>query len=338
MSPFPTPAWRAAPILFALCMACATSSSAAAPASQGARLQSQLQGFARQARPAQLGIAVTDFSSGASWGVDADVPFIMMSVFKAPVVAATLAQIEAGTLSADQHLTLTRGDLVEGSAVPSVGAQLQAGRTDFTVRELMTGAVMQSDSTAADALVKLLGGPQVVTTFLKGKGITGMHVDTDERGIGLVSENLAPGQALPAHETAAQAKARERRGYAAMLADPRNRSTPAAAVDFLHKLSDGALLSPASTQFLIDLMRKQTVPFRLRGGIPPGADFADKTGSSATVEGKNAAWNDIALLTLADGRRIGIAVFMKDTAMPKRQRDALFAAIARAVAAGVTGP
>lgn len=318
---------------------CPVTQARAAPmvhaATQPDRLQSQLALFARGALPAQLGIAVLDLTSGKTWGIDADVPFIMMSVFKAPVAAAILSQVDAGTISFDQTVALAPGDVVEGSAVPSVGDQVQAGRTRFTVRELLVGAVSQSDSTAVDALIKLAGGPQTVSAFLQRNGIAGMRIETDERDIGRVSNHLLPGQAMPVHETEAQALQREKLGYADMLADDRNRSTPAAAVDFLRKLAAGQMLTPQSTALLIDLMRKQTVPSRLRGGIPAGADFADKTGSSNTVEGRNAAWNDIAIMTLADGRRIFIAVFMKDTAMPKPKRNALFADIARAVAAGV---
>lgn len=299
------------------------------------KLQSQLITFARSALPAQLGVAVRDLSSGKTWGVDVDVPFIMMSVFKAPVAAAVLSQVEAGKLSMDQSVTLAPGDLVEGSAVPSIGDQLEAGRTRFTVRQLLVGAVSQSDSTAVDALIKLAGGPPTVTDFLQRNGIAGMHVDTDERDIGRVSNHLLPGQTMPPHETKAQALQREKLGYADLLADSRNRSTPSAAVDFLRKLAAGQLLAPQSTALLIDLMRKQTVPSRLRGGVPAGADFADKSGTSLTVDGRNAAWNDIAIMTLADGRQICVAVFLKDTAMPKPKRNLLFADIARAVAAGV---
>jgi beta-lactamase class A len=332
---------RSASLSLVLCAALASAICPIACAARGAtaqqsdQLQSQLVAFARAVRPAQLGIAVLDLSSGKTWGVDTEVPFIMMSVFKAPVAAAILSQVESGTLSMDQSVTLAPGDVVEGSAVPSIGEQVEAGRTRFTVRELLIGAVSQSDSTAVDALIKLAGGPQTVSAFLQRNGIAGMHVDTGERDIGRVANHLRPGQPMPVNETEAQVLRREKLGYQDMLADGRNRSTPSAAVDFLRKLAVGQLLNPQSTALLIDLMRKQTVPSRLRGGIPAGADFADKTGSSMTVEGKNAAWNDIAIMTLPDGRRVFIAVFLKDTAMPKPERNVLFADIARAAAAGV---
>ena len=307
----------------------------AASAQEQGDLQSRLAAFAHRARPAQLGIAVLDLSSGKRWEVNGDVPFVMMSVFKAPVAAVVLARIDAGKISLDQRVTLAPADLVAGSAIPSVGQKLQAGQTLFTVRELLVGAVSASDSTAVDALIRLVGGPQTVSDYLRGHGITGLHVETGEGEVARVSNHLRPGDVLPAHETEAQILKRRQLGYADLLADPRNRSTPSAAVDFLRKLAAGELLSPQSTRMLTDLMRKQTIPFRLRGGIPAGADFGDKSGTSSTVGGKNVAWNDIAFMTLADGRQVFMAVFLKDTALPKPQRDVLFAGIARAVAAGV---
>lgn len=315
--------------------AAAPTVSTPAAAWSAAALQTQLQQFARRARPGRLGIAVLDVSSGQRWGVDADEPFIMMSAFKAPVVAAVLDRVDAGTLALEQQVTLAAGDFIGGSAVPSIGAQLQAGKTVFTLRELMLGAVTQSDNTAVDKLIKVLGGPQAVTAFLRRHGIEGMGVETDERDIARVADHLQPGETVPPHETRAQAARREKLGYADLMADPRNRATPRASLAFLQKLSAGELLAAPSTALLIDLMRKQTIPSRLRAGMPPGADFADKTGTSVSAGGRTAAWNDTAIVTLADGRRICIAVFLRDTAMPRPTRDALFADIARAVAAGV---
>ena len=337
-----------APAMFAALAAflpagAATSATAATSAAKAAAtsapapddLQSRLAVFAHRAQPAQLGIAVVDVSSGKRWGVNADASFVLMSVFKSPVAAAVLSQIDDGKIAFDQRVTLTPADLVDGSAIPSVGEKLEAGQTVFTVRELLVGAVSESDSTAVDALIRLVGGPQVVSQYLRSHGIAGLHVDMGEGEVARISNHLRPGDVMPAHETEAQTLKRTKLGYADLLADPRNRSTPAAAVDYLRKLTAGELLSPQSTQLLMELMRKQTIPFRLRGGVPAGADFGDKSGTSSTVAGKNVAWNDIAFMALADGRQIMMAVFLKDTAMPKPQRDVLFADIARAVAAGV---
>ncbi|WP_041270375.1 serine hydrolase [Frateuria aurantia] len=78
----------------------------------------------------------------------------------------------------EHTVTLTRSDVVCGSAVPSIGAHFHGGRMTYTVRQLLAAAVSDSDNTAVDALLKLVP-PQEVTTFLRAHGITGMRVDAD---------------------------------------------------------------------------------------------------------------------------------------------------------------
>jgi len=296
------------------------------------RLQQALATAARRARPGTLGLAVLDVRSGARAGVRADEPFPMMSVFKAPVAAALLAQVEQGSLSLAQEVTVTRADLRDGSAVPSIGAQVEAGRTSFTIERLLQGAVSESDNTAVDALLRVMGGPSVVMAFLRAHGIDGMRIDLDEGGISDIFNDLRPGQVAPSNESDQAFDQRRQRGYRAFLADPRNRSTPAAAVEFLRKLQGGELLSPASTQQLLRLMAGQTLPNRLRAGVPQGVGFADKCGTSSTQQGRVAAYNDIGIMTWPDGRIVIIAAFLSDSSASALQRDALLADLARAVA------
>jgi beta-lactamase class A len=101
----------------------------------------------------------------------------MMSVFKTPVAAATLTRVDRGKPSMEQAVTLARADLKLGSAVPSIGACFHGERMTFTVRQLLGAAVSESDNTAVDALIRLVGGSQVVTALLRAHGIAGMRVD-----------------------------------------------------------------------------------------------------------------------------------------------------------------
>jgi beta-lactamase class A len=171
----------------------------------------------------------------------------------------------------------------------------------------------------------------VVARFLRGHGIEGMRVDMDEAAVGRIFWQLQPGQSPPADETEPAELARLHRGYQAFLTDPRNRSTPKAAVDFLRKLWAGQLLSAASSRYLLDLMTAQTVPHRLRDGLPAGAALADKCGTSYSLEGRIAAFNDIGIVHWADGRAVIVAAFLTDSTATPTQRDALFAELAREV-------
>ncbi|MBD8899637.1 class A beta-lactamase [Rhodanobacter sp. DHG33] len=297
-----------------------------------AALQAKLEALATRAQPGVLGIAVLDPQSGERWRVNAERAYPMMSVFKAAVAAAVFARIDRGELSMTQTVTLTRADIVDGSAVPSIGAHFHGDRMNVTVSQLLTAAVSESDSTAVDALLRLVP-PQDVTAFLRAHGIAGMRVDTGEAGVSRVFEQLAPGQQPPADETAQAQELRLQRGYRAYLADRRNRSTPDAAADFLRQLQRGALLSPASTRALLALLQAQTQPNRMRQGVPGNVRFADKCGTSYTLDGLTAAYNDIGILTWPDGRSVIVAAFLTVSTASKAEREALFADLARTVAA-----
>jgi len=294
-------------------------------------LQQALDGLATKARPGLIGIAVVDVGSGKRWSVHGSEPFPMMSTFKAPVAATVLDLVDQGKLTLDQEVTLATSDVQDGSAVPSVGAAVKGGRTRFTVLDLLVGSVTQSDNTAVNALIKLVGGPAVVTAKLKSAGIEGMRVDMDEVGIEEIFEQLPKGTAPPKGETDAQENARLARGYAAFLADPRNCTTPQAAVDFLGKLASGKLLTPSSTTLLMKLMRDVVIPRRLRAGLPNGTDFASKTGTSGSFNGHRGAYNDIGIITFPDGRRVLISALLRDSPATDAQRDALFANIGKTV-------
>lgn len=301
------------------------------------QLQQSLNELTARARPGLLGITVLDLDSGAQARVNADHAYPMMSVFKAPVAATVLAQIDAGHLSLAQKVTIARADVVGGSAVPSIGAHFRGDSMTFTVNELLTAAISESDNTAADALVRLVGGPKVVTAFLRAHGIEGMRVDMDEAEVDRIFEGTAHGEQIPANETAQQSLARLRRGYRDYLSDPRNRTTPDAAVEFLKKLWKGQLLSAKSTQHLLQLMYKQTIPRRLRGGLPEGVRLADKCGTSASFEGNTAAYNDIGIMTWPNGHTVIVAAFITDSRADKAERDAIYADIARGIGEAVSG-
>lgn len=173
--------------------------------------------------------------------------------------------------------------------------------------------------------------------LLRAHGIAGIRVDRSEEEIAEQFQQRRNLRAAGATETAAPRATRQGRptrgGYAAYLRDPRDRATPDAAVLFLRKLWRGELLSPASTRHLLALLYAQAVPDRLRAGIPAGVRLADKCGTSYTVEGRTAAFNDMGILTWPDGDTVIVAAFLADSHAPDTRRDALFRTLARTVAA-----
>ena len=180
-------------------------------------------------------------------------------------------------------------------------------------------------------MIRLLGGGQVVTEFLRKHGVDGMRVDLGEGDISRIFDDTTGGQTIPTDETEEAALARRRRGYRAYLNDPRNRTTPDAAADFLDKLWSGRLLSVQSSKRLLDLMYGQTKPVRLRAGLPADVRFADKCGTSYSLDGETAAYNDIGILTWPNGHTVVVAAFLTGSQADKKARDALFAEIGKDV-------
>jgi beta-lactamase class A len=69
---------------------------------------------------------------------------------------------------------------------------------------------------------------------------------------------------------------------------------------------------------------------RIKGELPAGTIVMQKTGSSGTRGGMAAATNDIGLITLPDGRRLAIAIFVTDSKADDATRDSVIARIAKA--------
>jgi beta-lactamase class A len=70
----------------------------------------------------------------------------------------------------------------------------------------------------------------------------------------------------------------------------------------------------------------------MRQGLPRGVQLADKCGTSYTLAGLTAAYNDIGILTWPDGHRVIVVAFLMASPASKTERDALFADLARTVA------
>jgi beta-lactamase class A len=317
-------------VIRGMALSLAMGSAFAAPAD--ASLKTSLERIASEARPGTMGIIVMDPASGKTVKVNDGRPYLMMSAFKAPIAAAVLARVDSGEIKLGQTVHLVPGDIVPGSAVPSLGKRLEAGPVDASVEELLRAAVTQSDNTAVDALLKLLGGGPVATRFLESKGIHGMRIDFGERELSLRLNDLKSGEKPPADESDEAADRRVKRGFGEVLSSHVNSTTLDGAATFLDKLQSGALVSPSSTNMLLGMMTAQVIPNRIRAGLPAGFQLADKTGTAGTYHDRLGAWNDMGIVTAPDGRRIIVAIFLSDSPATPKQADAWFAEIGRLVA------
>lgn len=294
-------------------------------------LQRTLTELADQAKPGTLGIEVKDLENGRTWRVNAEHAFPLMSVFKAPLGATVLSKVDTGALLLSQPVTIRRSQLM-GSGVSQIAATFRGSEETFTLRQLLQAAVSHSDNTAADVLLKLVGGPSVVTAFLRAHGIRNMRIDRGEDEIAREFQVRTAQRAEESKRSPAQREARLRRGYLAYLEDPRDRASPGAAVQFLEKLWQRELLSPESTRLLLNLLYQQRIPDRLRAGLPRRVRLADKCGTSYQIDGMTAAFNDIGILTWPDGHTVIVAAFLTASPASDDRMNALFKELAQAVA------
>ena len=70
---------------------------------------------------------------------------------------------------------------------------------------------------------------------------------------------------------------------------------------------------------------------RIKAGVPAGVTVMHKSGTSDVTNGLAHATNDIGLITMPDGRRLALAIFITDSHADDNTRDTVIAQIARAI-------
>jgi beta-lactamase class A len=319
---------------FALAFACLAATPALADWDK-ARLDAGIRRIEQETK-GRLGVALLDLKDRAQWSHRGAENFPLQSVFKLPLAVGVLQAVEAGKLKLDQSITVTRKDLSLYHSPLAKG--FKGERNAYPLRELLALSTSQSDNTAADLLLRLIGGPQALTKVLRDGDIAGISVDRYERVfqpeiLGLPGYGWDQAIDTAAFYKAIQAipAAERRKRLEATLADRRDAATPEASVAFLEGLAKGTWLREPAHHALVDKLAadSRTGPQRIKAGLPKGARFAHKTGLGPSADGLNHATNDIGLVTLPDGRRFAIAVYLAGSTADVKAREAAHAAVAR---------
>jgi beta-lactamase class A len=264
-------------------------------------LQRQIQGIAADAH-GRVSVACSLPESSLNCDLDPHARPPMQSVFKFPLAVTALHLIEQGKLSLDQSIRFLPGDRILPHTHSPLQDKYPEANVNVLLRELLGLAVSQSDNVAADIVLRTIGGPAIVNDYMDSIGVSGFHLEDGEDGL--------------ARDVAAQ--------Y-------RDWFEPAGAVQLLRRISDHSPVTPEHTQTLLQWMQETpNGALRIKGMLPPGTIVMHKTGSSGTREGVTFATNDIGLITLPDGRRLAIAIFVTDSRAGEDARDAVIARIAKA--------
>ncbi len=316
----------------ALCLAApsfTTTAAAQTTASQASSLQAAFARLASQT-DGTVGVAVQRVGGKAITTLNAGTTFPMASTFKIAVAGAIFDRIDRGELTLATMVTVDPSVIVNSAGIAE---QLPHPGIALSVHNLLELMLTRSDNSATDILVAKAGGTAAVTAWLSKVGISsGQRVDGDtarliyraldiEPGPGTFRENID--RAFKA-DPAKRERDLKRMPNAPFNRDPRDASTPEAMVQLLDTIATGKALSAPSTRTLIEIMERcVTGEKRLKGLLPQGTTVAHKTGTLMSIA------NDVGLVTLPDGSKFAIAVFVKGDTKGSEAQDRVIAEIAR---------
>ncbi|MGQ9350256.1 class A beta-lactamase [Mycolicibacterium gilvum] len=255
--------------LFAL-TACSTQTVLADPARPLPPPEERIAALAAR-HDARIGLYAADLDSGATLAFGDTDTFAVCSTFKTYAAGAVLQRVQQGRLGLGDTVLIEAADIRPHSPVtePRVG-------TAMTLAELCQAALQQSDNAAANGLLRVLGGPSVITEFARSIGDDRTRLDRWEVEL----NSAVPG-------------------------DPRDTSTPRALATGYQALLTGDVLDPIGRRQLVDwMLANQTSS--MRAGLPAGYTSADKTGS-----GDYGSTNDVGIAFGPAGQRLLLAVMTR---------------------------
>ncbi|MBX7249316.1 MAG: class A beta-lactamase [Caulobacteraceae bacterium] len=296
-----------------------------------ARIQALGAGF-----DGDVGIAVLDLQTGwtTSWPGAKAMP--QQSVAKLWAALALLDAADRGGVRLNEPVVVTRDDLsiFHQPIRPEV---MKPGGLHTTLDQLLRGALTQSDNAANQFIVGRVGGPQAVQAVLDAKGLKGIRFGPGERVLQPAIAGLTWRREYSYGKWFWRArafvpKAERQAALDRYLKDPMDGATPLSIVRALARLQKGELLSPGSTRLMLAVMAmSETGPNRLRAGLEPGWSMAHKTGTGQVLDAVSTGYNDVALITAPNGRVYAVAVMIASTERSIPERQALMAAVSRAV-------
>lgn len=254
-----------------------------------------------EAMPGRFGVYVKHLGDDRTVNYRADRDWYLASTVKVPLAVALMQLAEGGELSLDQELILADSDFVDGS-----GDLLwhDPGHR-FSVDDLIGRSIRDSDSTATDMLVRLLGeerlNAQIRETMVEGLGPVTTILQVRYDAYGEIHPDVAELSNLDFIDIRA---AEDHEGRYRLLIekldiDPEMAQVGSASEAFasyyqrginsgtletfgllLERLAGGELLDREHTQRLLEHMEGVTTgDRRIKAGLPANARFAHKTGT-----------------------------------------------------------
>jgi beta-lactamase class A len=242
----------------------------------------------------RIGVAALDTSTNKRIDYRQDERFPMCSTFKFLAVAAVLKRVDEKKEKLDRFVSYGAKDILENA--PVTEAHLKDGA--MTLSALCQAAIEQSDNTAANLLLDVIGGPAGLTKFARSVGDQVTRLDRKEPDLN-----------------------------SAIAGDERDTTRPAAMCSDMQRLLLGDVLSESSRRQLEAwLTRNETGGSMIRAGVPKDWIIGDKTG-----RGSNGATNDIAIMRPPGRAPILLAIYSVGSTATANDRQAAIAEAAKIV-------
>jgi len=243
----------------------------------------------------RIGVAAVDTSNNKHLDYRAEERFPMCSTFKFLAAAAVLKRVDEKKEGLERFVPYNTKDILEYA--PVTKEHLKEG--GMTLGALCEAAIEQSDNTAGNLLLNVIGGPAGLTNFARALGDRVTRLDRIEPEL----NSAIPG-------------------------DERDTTTPVAISSNMQRLLLGDALSEASRRKLDDwLQRNETGGSMIREGVPKTWSVGDKTG-----RGANGATNDIAIIRPPGRAPILLAIYSVGSTATENDRAAAIAEVTKVVA------
>jgi beta-lactamase class A len=245
----------------------------------------------------RLGLAITDTGSGERFAWRGGERFPMCSTFKFALAGLILRQVEHKRETLARRIPIITADIVNNSPF----SEKRVGGT-ASVGELCHATITVSDNSAANLLLRTIGGPEGFTRWLRSVGDPATRLDRWE---------TAMGEGKPG--------------------DVRDTTTPVAMAGLVQQLVLGSTLSPASRAQLAAWMKDtRTGATALRAGLPAGWVVGDKTGT-----GGHGTANLVAVVWPPKRAPLVVASYITGSPLPLDQSRSLHARIGRTLKAAL---
>jgi beta-lactamase class A len=249
-----------------------------------------------------IGVYIKNLSDGHSVNHNAEDYWYLSSTIKIPLAIAVLQEIEEGKFSLDDELVLKESDFVDGAG----DLLWQRPGNAYSIAELIDKMVRNSDSSATDMLIRLIGeeefnsrieqsmvreGFNRITTILQvrhdafselhenAKNLTNLDFIEANSIISRPERLNRLIEMMSIDETELKAQSIEEafeRYYERKL----NSAKLVSMGILLERLYKGELLNEKHTRLLLEMMENITTgERRIKAGLPANFQFAQKTGT-----------------------------------------------------------